>query len=135
MGTYYNCIYDANNFPSFYYIAFIMRVTTGGAGRSCPLPLPPPPFNFQTKQVPTVSVSNIRILPFTGVQKLYGPEISRFLPCMLQFLDNLRRIFIYSNYTGEIACFTLDFLKSLILNAGPSEKFFIVNHPKENHND
>ena len=29
---------------------------------------------------------------FTGVQKLQGPEISRFLPCMLQFLDNLQRL-------------------------------------------
>ena len=35
-------------------------------------------FNFRTKQGPTVSVSNIRCIVFTGVQKLYGPEISRF---------------------------------------------------------
>ena len=37
------------------------------------------------------------ILLFTGVQKLYGPEISQFFPCMLQFLTNLLRIFIFSN--------------------------------------
>ena len=47
------------------------------------------------------------------VQKLYGSEISRFLPFMLEFLDNLRRLFIFSNYIGEIDHFTLD---------GPSEK-------------
>ena len=51
------------------------------------------------------------ILLFTGIQKLYGPEISRFLPCMLQFLDNLRRLFIFSNYIGKIGHFTLDLLK------------------------
>ena len=33
------------------------------------------------------------ILLFTDVPKLYGPEISQVLPCMLQFLDNLWRQF------------------------------------------
>ena len=63
-------------------------------------------FNFQNKQGPKVSVSNITI-----VQKLYGPEISQFLPCMLQFLDNLWRVSIFSNYIGEIDHFILDLLK------------------------
>ena len=49
-------------------------------------------------------------LLFMGVQKLYGPEISRFLPCMLQFLDNLRRLFIFSKYIRGIDHFTLDLL-------------------------
>ena len=35
------------------------------------------------------------LLLFTGVQKLYRPEMSRFLICMLQFLDNLRQLFIF----------------------------------------
>ena len=35
-------------------------------------------FQFQTS----------RILLFMGVQKLYKPEISKFLPCMQQVLDN-----------------------------------------------
>ena len=35
-------------------------------------------FQFQTS----------RILLFMGVQKLYEPEISKFLPCMQQVLDN-----------------------------------------------
>ena len=52
---------------------------------------------YGPKQGPAVSVSNIRDIAFTDVQKLYGPEISQFLPCMLQFLTNLRRIFILSN--------------------------------------
>ena len=30
------------------------------------------------------------ILLFTGVQKLYEPEISKLFSCMLQVLDNLR---------------------------------------------
>ena len=51
------------------------------------------------------------ILLLTGVQKLCGPEISRFLPCVLQFLDNLWWLFIFSNYTWEIDHFTLDLLR------------------------
>ena len=58
-------------------------------------------FQFQTS----------RILLFTGVQKLYRPIISQFLPCMLQVLDNLRQLFMFSNYIGEIDHFTLDLLK------------------------
>ena len=52
------------------------------------------------------------ILLFTGVQKLCGPEISRFLPYILQFWDNLRRLFIFSYYAGETDHFLLDLLKS-----------------------
>ena len=36
-----------------------------------------------------------RVLLFTGVQQLYGSEIARFLSIMLQFLDNLRQLFIF----------------------------------------
>ena len=57
-----------------------------------------------------------------GVQILNRPEISRFLPYMLQFLDNSRRIFITSRWFFRIGS---------ILNAGLSEKFLIVDHPKE----
>ena len=46
-----------------------------------------PHSNFQTKQGPTVSVSTSGIL-LLGVQKLYGPEISRFLQGTLQFFGN-----------------------------------------------
>ena len=46
-----------------------------------------------------------------GVQKLYGPEISWFLPCVLQFLDNLWQLFIFSNYLSEIDHFKLGLLK------------------------
>ena len=41
------------------------------------------------------------ILLFTDVQKLYRPEISQFLPYMLQFLNNLWRLFIFSNFIGQ----------------------------------
>ena len=52
------------------------------------------------------------ILHFTDVQKLFGPEISQFLPGMLQCLDNLWRLFIFSNYyIREIDHFTLDLLE------------------------
>ena len=69
-------------------------------------PLQPPnrkrsKFQFQTSE----------ILFFMGVQKLYGPEISRLLPRMLQFFENLWQLFIFSNYIREIDHFTLELLK------------------------
>ena len=51
------------------------------------------------------------MLLFTDVQKVYGPEILQFLPRMLEFLDNLWRVFTFSNYIEEIDHFTLDLLK------------------------
>ena len=56
---------------------------------------------------------------------LYGPEISQYVPCMLQFSDNLWRFFIYYNYIAEIANFTLDLLKNFDYsrNPGPTKKF------------
>ena len=73
----------------------------GGGGGGAP----PPP----TKGL-TVSVPNIRDISFAGIQKLYELKIS-YLPGMLQFLDNLRQLFIFFNYIEEIDTFTLDLLK------------------------
>ena len=65
-----------------------------------------------------------------------GPEISQFLPCVLQFLDNLWRLFIFFfNYMGEIDHFTWTFWKGPTLNTGPSEKFLFVDHPKEHYKE
>ena len=50
-------------------------------------------------------------LLFTGVQKLYRPEISRFSPCRLQFLDNIQQLLTFFIYRAEIDYFSLDFLK------------------------
>ena len=71
-------------------------------------PSTPPDFNFRTKQGQQFQFQTSGILLFKGVQKLYGPEISRFLPCIQQFLDNLRQIFIFSNYIRKMHHFTLD---------------------------
>ena len=83
-----------------------------------------PLFNFGTKQGPTVSVPNIKDIALYGCSEIYKPEISRFLLCMLQFLDNLRWLFIFFKDIGEIDHSTLD----LVLNTGPTEKFLIVDH-------
>ena len=37
-----------------------------------------------------------------AVQKICEPEIARLLPCMVLFLENLRRLSIFSNYIREI---------------------------------
>ena len=59
-------------------------------------------FQFQTSEVSNQSF------------KLHGPEISRFSPCMLQFLDNIQQLLIFSNYTRETDHFSLDFLKPFL---------------------
>ena len=72
----------------------------------------PPTSISERKKVQQFLFETSGILLLTGVQKLYGSDISSFLPCMLQFLDNLRRLFIFFfNYIGEIDHFTLNLLK------------------------
>ena len=44
---------------------------------------------FEPKKVSQFQFQTSEILLFTGAQKLYGPEISRFSLCMLRFLDNI----------------------------------------------
>ena len=71
--------------------SFPMGLTTGGEQGGMPPPSPPyPPLQFpnQTRSN-SFSFNTSEILLFTGIQKSYGPEIPGFLPCMLQFLDNL----------------------------------------------
>ena len=63
------------------------------------------------RQVQQIQFQTSEILLFTGVQKLYRPEISRFSPCMLQFLDNIQQLLTFSIYRAEIDYFSLDFLK------------------------
>ena len=71
-----------------------------------------PNLHFQTKQDPTVSVSNIRDIAFYECSEIIlWTEISGFLSFMQQFLDSLRRLFIFSNYIREIDHFKLDLLK------------------------
>ena len=69
-----------------------------GARGACFLSSKVQQFQFQTSG----------ILLFTGLYKVYGAEISQFLPCRLQILDNLQWLFIFSNYIVEINHFTLD---------------------------
>ena len=81
---------------------------------------PPPPHHTHThphtstskpKKVQQFQFQTSAILSFMGVQELYGQEISRFLPCMLQSLDNLWQIFIFFNYIRDTDHFTMDLLK------------------------
>ena len=51
--------------------------------------------NSNKTMVKKLSVSNLKVLLFTHVQKLYGPEISQYLPCLLQILNQLRQLFIF----------------------------------------
>ena len=84
--------------------------TGGGPGEACLPPIPPLQFLNQ-KRSNRFQFQTSEVLYFTGAQKLYGPEISRFSPCMLQFLDNIQQLLIFSNNAVEIDHFSLDFLK------------------------
>ena len=61
--------------------------------------MPPLPFTSisEPKKFQQFQFQTSGILIYVDFQKLHGPEISPFLPCILQFLDNLRRLFIFSN--------------------------------------
>ena len=87
----------------------------GGWGTMRPHPFTPSPLHpisiFELNKVQKFHFQTLGILFLMDVQKLYGPRISQFLPCMLQFLDNLWRLFICSNYIGEEDHFTLEPLK------------------------
>ena len=77
----------------------------------------PPTSTSELKKVQQLQFQTSGVLLFMGVQRLYGPKISRFLPCMLQYLDNLWQLFIFSSYLKEIdhskvRYLTLDLLKS-----------------------
>ena len=80
----------------------------GGGGGHAPLPLQIP---NQTMSNSFRSVPSIRNIAFNKCSEIMRPEISQFLPFMLQFLDNLWRLFIFSNYIWEIDHFTLDLLR------------------------
>ena len=83
-----------------------------------------PHFNFRIKKGPKVSVLNIR-----GIAFYRHSEIIR----TRNFTIFTVYAIIFSNYIGEIYHFT--FWKAPILNAGPSEEFLFVCHPKEDHNE
>ena len=75
-------------------------VATGESGRPCPAPPSPPPRHTsisKPNKVQKFQFQTSGILLFTDVQKLYGPEISEFLPYMLQFWGNLWWLFTFSN--------------------------------------
>ena len=58
-------------------------------------PPSPPTLISELNKVQHFQFQTSGILFFTSVQKLYAPEISRFLSRMLQFLDNFRQLAIF----------------------------------------
>ena len=90
-----------------------------------------PHFNFRTKQSPTVLVSNIRDIAFYGCSEIIRTKNFTVFAVYATIFGQFTVAFHFSNYTGEIDCFR----KAPILNAGPSSKFVIVDHLKENQNE
>ena len=82
------------------YLLALFPFSLKGPGGTMP---PPPPTSIsEPNKVQQFQFQTPVILLFTGVQNLHGLEISQFSPCLLQVLDNLRKLFIFSNYIGEI---------------------------------
>ena len=107
-------------------------VATGGPGRPWSLH-----FNFQTKKVPTVSVSNIWDISFYGCLKItqtrnfiiftvYATIFEQFMVAFHFFLLHREIDQTYSRW---------NFSKGPIVNPGPPEKFLIVDHLKEDHDE
>ena len=101
-------------------ISLTRGVATGG-----PRGAMAPYFNFRTKQGPNISVSNIRDIVFRNIQKLYGTEISQFLPCMLQILDNLWRFFTFFNNRVNKSFYVEPSEKVRYLTLGVLKSFFL----------
>ena len=99
--------------------------TREARGHAAPTPTPITSIS-ESNKVQQFQFQTQGLLLFMSVQKLHWPEISQYLLCMLQFLNNLWQLFIFSNNI-EIGHFKLDLLKR-------SENFLIVDHPKEDHN-
>ena len=94
----------------------------------------PPTSISERKKVQQFLFETSGILLLTGVQKLYGPDISSFLPCMLQFLDNLRKVILQSMRITfgrfdkglflKVHCYTIVYY--IIFNCGSLAKFFLI---------
>ena len=87
------------------------RKATGGPGGPWPPPSPSTISISELSKIQHFQFQTSAILLFLDVQKFYyWPEISQFLPFMLQFLDNLLRLFIFSNKISETDYFSRDLL-------------------------
>ena len=112
----------------------IRGVATVRARRTMAAPSfpPPPPPPLPGLQLPNQKRFNRfsfkhQVYYFLWLFRDYTDQ--KLLPCMLQFLDNLWQLFIFSNYLREIDHFTLDLSKRFdnwtfwkVSHSGPSER-------------
>ena len=110
---------------------YILKCVATGGGRG---PWPPY-FNFQAKQGPTVSVSDIRDTALRVFRNYRDQKFHNFYRVCYNFWTIYTSFFIFSNYKEKQIISRWTFWKGPILSAGPSEKFLIVDHPKEGHNE
>ena len=113
MNIFIPPIKTVNAFTGFSYLGSVVqgRNHWGSQGWGIPPPIPSLTSVSELNKVQKFEFQISGILFFTDAQKLYGSEILQFLPCVLQFLDNLWWPFSISNCIGEIDHFTLDLLK------------------------
>ena len=68
-------------------------------------------FNFQTKQGPTVSVSNIRDIAFYGCSEIIRTRNFKIFTVYATIFGHLMAVFYFFYFLGEIDYFTLGHLK------------------------
>ena len=77
----------------------------------------------QTQEGPTVSVSNISVIAFYGCSEIIRTR-------------NFTIFTVYATISGQYkAAFHFFKLQNPIVHDGPTEKFLIGDHPKEDHNE
>ena len=99
-----------------------------GLGRPC-LPY----FNFRIKQGPEFSVSNISDIGFYGCSEIIRTRNFTSFTVYATIFGQFMAVFFLTTQEKQITS-RWTFSKGPIFNAGPSEKFLFVDHPKEDHN-
>ena len=82
-------------FSVFFFSARVRGIATGGRGEGAAEGHCPSTSISELNNVQQFQFQISKILVFTSIQKLFGPEISLFLPCLLPLLDNSQEHFIF----------------------------------------
>ena len=114
------------------FLLFCSKLTPQGGSP----PPPTPHFKFRTKQGLTVSVSNIRNIAFNRCSKIIRTRnFTHFYHVCYNFWIICGGFWFFSTTFRKKINSRWTFWEGSVLNAGPSEMFLIVNHPKGEHNE
>ena len=96
-------------------------------------PCPLPTLTSEPNKVQKFQFQTSGILLFTGAQELCRSVLSSLLPFTIFSISTIYGVFLFLLHWVNRSLHVGPFEKGPIVNAGPSEKFLIVYHPKEEH--